>query len=79
MTDQDANSMMEQLAALHPRNNTFPAEVLLELAAEVIEESGALPADPIQYEGMRDRHLPSTTSAVSPSSTSATTHSWPLP
>jgi hypothetical protein len=58
MADQDADSIMEQLLALHPRNNTFPAEVLLELAAEAIEESGASPADPIQYEGMRDRHLP---------------------
>ena len=49
---------MAQLAALHPRNDTFPAEVLLELAAEAIEESGASSADPIRYEGMRDRHLP---------------------
>jgi len=56
--DEDADSIMEQLVALHSRNNTFPAEVLLELAAEAIEESGASPADPIQYEGMRDRHLP---------------------
>ncbi len=40
---------MVQLAALQPRNNTFPAEVLLELAAEIIEESGASPADPIDF------------------------------
>ena len=58
MADQDADSIMKQLLALHPRNDTFPAEVLLDLAAEAIEESGASPADPIQYEGMRDRHLP---------------------
>ena len=51
------DSIMEDLAALHPRNNTFPAEVLLELAAEAIAESGASPAEPIQYEGMRDRYL----------------------
>jgi hypothetical protein len=51
------DSIMVQLAALHPRNNTFPAEVLLELAAEAIAESGASPADPIRYEGMRDRYL----------------------
>ena len=56
--DSDVDSIMGQLAALQPRNDTFPAEVLLELAAEAIEESGASPADPIQYEGMRDRHLP---------------------
>ena len=50
--DADTDSIMEQLAALHPRNNTFPAEVLLELAAEAIEDSGASPADPIHYERM---------------------------
>jgi hypothetical protein len=58
IADQDSDSIMEQLAALHPRNNTFPAEVLLELAAEAIAESGTSPAEPIQYEGMRDRYLP---------------------
>jgi hypothetical protein len=56
--DADVDSIMEQLAALQPRNNTFPAEILLELAADAIEESGASPADPIQYEGMRARHFP---------------------
>ena len=49
IADQDADSIMEQLSALHPHNKTFPAEVLLELAAEAIEESGASPADPIHY------------------------------
>ena len=58
MADRDSDSIMEKLAALHPRNNTFPAEVLLELAAEAIAESGASPGEPIQYEGMRDRYLP---------------------
>jgi hypothetical protein len=58
MAEQDADSIMERLVALHPRNNTFPAEVLLELAARAIEESGASPDEPIQYEGLRDRHLP---------------------
>lgn len=54
----EVDTIMEQLAGLHLRNNTFPAEVLLELAAEAIEESGVSPADPIQYEGLRDRHVP---------------------
>jgi hypothetical protein len=44
------DSILEDPAGLHPRNNTFPAEVLLELAASR--------AEPIQYEGMRERHLP---------------------
>ena len=56
--DADVSSI-GQLATLHPRNDTFPAEVLLELAAEAIEESGASPADPINYEGILDRFLPS--------------------
>ncbi len=55
---QVPDSVMEQLAALHPRHNTFPAEVLLELAADAIAESGASRGEPIQYEGMRDRLLP---------------------
>ena len=52
------DSILVALAGLHPLNNTFPAEVLLELAAEAIVESGASPTEPIQYEGMRDRYLP---------------------
>lgn len=55
---EDLNSIMERLAALHYRNDTFPAEVLLELAADSIEESGASAAEPIQYEGLRDHYLP---------------------
>jgi hypothetical protein len=57
-TGQELDSIMERMAELHPRNNTFPAEVLLELAAEAIAESGASSAEPLQYEGMRDRYLP---------------------
>jgi hypothetical protein len=56
--DQDLDEVMGRLVSLHPKNNTFPAEVLLELAAEAIAESGASPTQPIQYEGIRDRHLP---------------------
>jgi hypothetical protein len=55
---QDLNEIIDRLVGLHPKNNTFPAEVLLELAADAIEESGASPTEPIQYEGIRDRHLP---------------------
>jgi hypothetical protein len=55
--------------ALNPRSDTFPAEVLLELAAEAIAESGALPTEPIQYEGTRNRHL----AEYQPPATKATT------
>ena len=61
-TDEDYDNAA-RLALLglivdHHRNNMFPAEVLLQLAAEAIEESGTSPGELIQYEGMRDRHLP---------------------
>ncbi len=57
-TDQDLDEIMDRLVSLCIKNNTFPAEVLLELAADAIAESGASPAEPIQYEGIRDRYLP---------------------
>jgi hypothetical protein len=56
-TEEDHDSIQDRLFLLHLRNNTFPAEVLLELAAEAIGESGASQAEPIEYEGMRERYL----------------------
>jgi hypothetical protein len=47
-----------RLAPLHPRHNTFPGEVLLDLAADAIEVSGATRQSPIEFEGIRDRYLP---------------------
>jgi hypothetical protein len=47
-----------RLEPLHPRNNIFPGEVLLELAADAIEESGASREQPLEFEGIRKRHLP---------------------
>ena len=40
------------------RRTTFPAEVLLELAADAIEDSGATRARPLEFEAIRKRHLP---------------------
>jgi hypothetical protein len=50
--------IQSMLADLHTQQNTFPAEELLELAAEAIKESGATTADPIEYEAIRERYLP---------------------
>jgi hypothetical protein len=47
-----------RLAPLHPKDNTFPSEVLLELAADAIEESGASREQPLEFEGIRKRQLP---------------------
>jgi hypothetical protein len=50
-----------RLESLHPKDNTFPGEVLLELAADAIELSGAGREDPIEFEGIRERYLPECT------------------
>jgi len=55
---RDVFDIAGDLAPLHPRNNTFPGEVLLELAADALEEAGATRADPIVYENIRERYLP---------------------
>jgi hypothetical protein len=47
-----------RLAPLHPKNDTFPGEVLVELAADAIEESGATREHPLEFEGIRKRHPP---------------------
>jgi hypothetical protein len=50
-----------KLEPLHPPHDTFPGEVLLELAADAIDEAGASRAEPIEFEGIRDRYLPECT------------------
>ena len=47
-----------RLALLHPRNDTFPGEVLLDLAADAIAASGANRQAPLEFEGIRERYLP---------------------
>jgi hypothetical protein len=55
---QDFDPIIDQLGALHIRNNTFPGEELLELASDAIDESGATAAEPIEFEKLRERFLP---------------------
>jgi hypothetical protein len=55
---RELDTIIERLADVHPKNNTFPAEELLELAAGAIEESGASPSHPIDYERIRENYLP---------------------
>jgi hypothetical protein len=55
---KESGEILSKLAVLHIRNNTFPAEVLLELAADAIEESGATQTEPIDSENIRERFLP---------------------
>jgi hypothetical protein len=55
---QDFDQILERLGALHIRHNTFPAEELLELTSDAIDESGATTAEPIDFAGIRERFLP---------------------
>jgi hypothetical protein len=54
----ELGELAERLAPLHPKNDIFPGEVLLELAADAIEEAGATREQPLEFEGIRKRHLP---------------------
>jgi hypothetical protein len=50
-----------ELAPLHPRNDTFPGEVFLHLAADALDWCGASRTDPLSLEGIRDSFLPECT------------------
>jgi hypothetical protein len=50
-----------ELHPLHPKNNTFPGEVFLELAADAIVEAAPSREEPIEFEGIRERYLPECT------------------
>jgi hypothetical protein len=54
----DLADLAKRLEQLHPRNDTFPGEVLLDLAADAIEISGATRRSPLEFEGIRERNLP---------------------
>ena len=56
--DTGVSGLADELAALHPRGNTFPGEVLLQVAADALEWCGASRADPLALEGMPERFLP---------------------
>jgi len=50
--------LVSELAPLHPRDNAFPGEVFLRLAADALDWCGASRADPLPLEGLRERFLP---------------------
>src|SRR6201996_8853120 len=59
--DTDIFEVLSELAPLHPRNDTFPGEVFLHLAADALEWCGASRAEPLSLEGLRERFLPEAT------------------
>jgi hypothetical protein len=50
--------LIGQLEPLHPRDNTFPGEVLLGVAADALDWCGSTRADPLALEDMRKQFLP---------------------
>jgi hypothetical protein len=56
--DTEVAELAGELAPLHPRDNTFPGEVFLHVAADALDWCGASRADPLALEQMRERFLP---------------------
>lgn len=54
----DAHELAAAVADLHPKNNTFPGEVFMEIAADALEIAGISRHASIPYEGLREAHLP---------------------
>jgi hypothetical protein len=59
--DVDIFELVSEAAPLHPRDNTFPGEVFLRLAADALDWCGASRAGPLPLEGLRERFLPECT------------------
>jgi hypothetical protein len=59
--DTDIFELVSELAPLHPRDNTFPGEVFIRVAADALDWCGASRADPLLLEGLRERFLPERT------------------
>jgi hypothetical protein len=56
--DADLSELLSELSPLHPRNDTFPGEVFLHIAADALAWCAASRADPLPLEGLRERFLP---------------------
>jgi hypothetical protein len=54
---QDVFELSATISELHRKNEKFPGEVYVRLAAEVLADTRAAGAGPIEYEGLREVHL----------------------
>ncbi len=54
----DLADLARQLEPLHPKNDTFPGDVFLELAADALQQAGISRDQPVDYEGIRERYVP---------------------
>ena len=56
--DAPVFELLGELEPLHPRNDTFPGEILLHLAADALDWCRASRTNPVQLEGLQARFLP---------------------
>jgi hypothetical protein len=56
--DADIFELVSELAPLHPRDDTFPGEVFLHVAADALNWCEASRANPLRLEGLPGRFLP---------------------
>jgi hypothetical protein len=54
----DVFELAESVKDLHPKNNTFPGEVFMALAADALELANVTRGHPIRYDGLREAYLP---------------------
>ena len=56
--DARVSELLGELEPLHPRNDTFPGEVFLHLAADALDWCRASRTNPLQLEDLQARFLP---------------------
>jgi hypothetical protein len=57
-TGSDIFGALDEIRPLHPKDNTFPGEVFIGLAAWALAEGGVSPASPMSAEGLVEKCLP---------------------
>ena len=57
-TGGDTYDALDQVRPLHPKDNTFPGEVFMRLAAEALGLGGVSAERPMSSEGLVERYLP---------------------
>ena len=54
----DIFDALDEIRPLHPKNNTFPGEVFIRVAADALQLGGVSIDQPMPSEGLVDRYLP---------------------
>jgi hypothetical protein len=54
----DIFDALQEIRPLHPKNNTFPGEVFIRVAADALQLGGVSIDQPMPSEGLVDRYLP---------------------